>query len=208
MQQDAVRVWYEKFTQEGLNWGLKFAVMEEVFRDLQRDPPQINEDELIQIMNMALVNQKPSTWDFRHDHLADLLTGVEFIGPQEQQERGFEGENHVFANPRAALFTASFSRRAPGETQTHSTAAHIPKEIAHALRYNQDTTPVLDALRAVVSNKLSNHILLPESEAGCQVSDVYFPHIRGRLPFVVLLKRSMTVNLLTGLIAQGLQTSA
>lgn len=36
MQQDAVRVWYDKFTQEGLNWGPKFAVMEEVFRDRAR----------------------------------------------------------------------------------------------------------------------------------------------------------------------------
>jgi acyl transferase domain-containing protein len=36
MKQDAVRVWYDKFTQEGLNWGPKFAVMEEVFRDRAR----------------------------------------------------------------------------------------------------------------------------------------------------------------------------
>ncbi|GKZ79415.1 hypothetical protein AnigIFM56816_003603 [Aspergillus niger] len=64
----------------------------------------INEDELIQIMNMALVNQRPCTWDSRYDHLAGshILTGVEFTGLQEQRERGFEGDNHVLADPRAA----------------------------------------------------------------------------------------------------------
>ncbi|KAH8433410.1 type I polyketide synthase [Aspergillus melleus] len=36
MQQDAVRVWYSKFSQEGLNWGPQFAVLEEVFRDRER----------------------------------------------------------------------------------------------------------------------------------------------------------------------------
>ncbi|KAJ5356106.1 Acyl transferase/acyl hydrolase/lysophospholipase [Penicillium concentricum] len=185
----------------------------------------INEDELIQIMNMALVNQRPRTWDSRYDHLAGshLLTGVEFIGLQEQRERGFEGDNHVFADPRAALFTASFSRRAAGETKTHSAAAHLPGEIARALRDNQDTEYIIDALRAVVSKKLSNLILLPESELeadrplgefgldsmlAAEFRTFIFRTFEVDVPFVVLLKRSTTVNLLTGLIAQGLQTSA
>ncbi|KAJ5182352.1 Acyl transferase/acyl hydrolase/lysophospholipase [Penicillium cf. viridicatum] len=184
----------------------------------------INEDELIQIMNMALVNQRPCTWDSRYDHLAGshLLTGVEFIGLQEQRERGFEGDNHVFADPRAALFTASFVRRAAGESETHSAAAHLPREIARALRDHQDTASILDELRAVVSKKLSNLILLPDSELeadrplgefgldsmlAAEFRTFIFRTFEVDVPFVVLLKRSTTVNLLTGLIAQGLQTN-
>ncbi|KAJ5817603.1 Acyl transferase/acyl hydrolase/lysophospholipase [Penicillium robsamsonii] len=184
----------------------------------------INEDELIQIMNMALVNQIPSTWDSRYDHLAGshLLTGVEFIGLQGQRERGFEGDNHVFADPRAALFTASFSRCAAGERETHSAAAHLPGEIARALRDNQDTEYILDTLRGVVSKKLSNLILLPESELeadrplgdfgldsmlAAEFRTFIFRTFEVDVPFIVLLKRSTTVNLLTGLIAQGLQMS-
>ncbi|KAJ5807079.1 Acyl transferase/acyl hydrolase/lysophospholipase [Penicillium riverlandense] len=185
----------------------------------------INEDELIQIMNMALVNQRPYTWDIRYDHLAGshLLTGVEFIGLQEQRERGFEGDNHVFADPRAALFTASFARRAAGESETHSAAAHLPGEIARALRDHQDTASILDALRAVISKKISNLILLPESELeadrplgdfgldsmlAAEFRTFIFRTFEVDVPFVVLLKRSTTVNLLTSLIAQCLETSA
>ena len=118
IQQDAVRVWYDKLTQEELNWGTNFATMEEVFRDRPRTAQvaaatthlqqrekfsqymahpisidvmlqtafvattggwvsklranietlmkrkgihPINEDELIQIVNMALMNQRPCT---------------------------------------------------------------------------------------------------------------------------------------------------
>ncbi|KAJ5701471.1 Acyl transferase/acyl hydrolase/lysophospholipase [Penicillium malachiteum] len=39
MQQDAARVWYERFTQEGLAYGPRFAVMEEIFRDRARAAP-------------------------------------------------------------------------------------------------------------------------------------------------------------------------
>ena len=36
MEQQATRVWYDKFTKEGLNWGPQFAVMEEIFCDRAR----------------------------------------------------------------------------------------------------------------------------------------------------------------------------
>ena len=40
MEQQATRVWYDKFTKEGLNWGPRFAVMEEVFCDRARQAHQ------------------------------------------------------------------------------------------------------------------------------------------------------------------------
>jgi acyl transferase domain-containing protein len=36
MEQHATRIWYEKFTKEGLNWGPQFAVMQEIFCDRAR----------------------------------------------------------------------------------------------------------------------------------------------------------------------------
>ncbi|PYH68297.1 polyketide synthase [Aspergillus vadensis CBS 113365] len=187
----------------------------------------INEDELIQIMNIALVNQRPCTWDSRYDHLAGshILTGVEFTSLQEQRERGFEGDNHVLADPRAALFTASFARGAAGEgkSETQNAAAHLPGDIARALRDNQSVESSLDALRAVVSKKISNLILLPEADLkadqplGDSVLDsmlaaefrtFIFRMFEVDVPFVVLLKRSTTVNHLVDMIAQGLRASA
>lgn len=40
MDQQATRVWYDKFTKEGLNWGPHFAVMEEIFCDRARQAHQ------------------------------------------------------------------------------------------------------------------------------------------------------------------------
>ncbi|GFN14344.1 polyketide synthase [Aspergillus tubingensis] len=187
----------------------------------------INEDELIQIMNMALVNQEPCTWDFRYDHLAGshILTGVEFTSLREQRERGFEGDNHVLADPRAALFTASFARGAAGEgkSETQKAAAHLLGDIAQALRDNQSVESSLDALRAVVSKKISNLILLPENDLkadqplgdsgldsmlAAEFRTFIFRMFEVDIPFVVLLKRSTTVNHLVDMIAQGLRASA
>ncbi|GLB08646.1 type I Iterative Polyketide synthase (PKS) [Aspergillus tubingensis] len=187
----------------------------------------INEDELIQIMNMALVNQRPCTWDPRYDHLAGshILTGVEFTSLREQRERGFDGDNHVLADPRATLFTASFARGAAGEGkgETQNAAAQLPGDIARALRDNQNVESCLDALRAVVSKKISNLILLPENDLkvdqplgdsgldsmlAAEFRTFIFRMFEVDIPFVVLSKRSTTVNHLVDMIAQGLQASA
>ncbi|RAH60136.1 polyketide synthase [Aspergillus piperis CBS 112811] len=187
----------------------------------------INENELIQIMNLALVNQRPCTWDPRYDHLAGshILTGVEFTSLQEQRERGFEGDNHVLADPRAALFTASFARGAAGEgkSETQNAAAQLPGDIARALRDNQNMESCLDALRAVVSKKISNLILLPENDLkadqplgdsgldsmlAAEFRTFVFRMFEVDIPFIVLLKRSTTVNHLVDIIAQGLRASA
>ncbi|RAK85213.1 polyketide synthase [Aspergillus costaricaensis CBS 115574] len=187
----------------------------------------INEDELIQIMNMALVNQRPCTWDSRYDHLAGshILTGVEFTCLQEQRERGFEGDNHVLADPRAALFTASFARGAAGKrkSETQNAAAQLPGGIARALRDNQNVESCLDALRAVVSKKISNLILLPENDLktdqplgdsgldsmlAAEFRTFIFRMFEVDIPFVVLLKRSTTVDHLVDMIAQDLRARA
>lgn len=186
----------------------------------------INEDELIQIMNMALVNHGRCTWDSRYDHLAGshILTGVEFTGLQEQRERGFEGDNHVLADPRAALFTASFARHAAGEgegkCEKRNATVYLPKNFARALRENQDVESTLNALRTVLSKKISNLILLPETDLqanqplgdsgldsmlAAEFRTFIFRMFEVDIPFMVLLKRSTTVNLLTDMIAQSLQ---
>ena len=73
----------------------------------------IDEDELLQIIDLALTNQHPTIWKPHYDNLVSshLLTGFEFIGLKAQREQGFEGDNHVLADPRAALFAAACQMR-------------------------------------------------------------------------------------------------
>ncbi|PWY84064.1 hypothetical protein BO83DRAFT_422713 [Aspergillus eucalypticola CBS 122712] len=166
----------------------------------------INEDKLIQIMNMALVNQRPCTWASRYDHLSGshILTGVEFISLQGQQDRGFEAAGE-------------------GKSETQNAAAHLPEDIARALRDNQNVESSLDALRAVVSKKMSNLILLPETDLkadqplgdsgldsmlAAEFRTFIFRMFEVDIPFLVLLKRSTTVNHLVDMIAQSLRANA
>lgn len=123
----------------------------------------IDEDELLQIMDLALTNEHPTTWKMHYDNLVSshLLTGVEFIGLKAQREQGFEGDNHVLADPRAALFAAAFARSTNAANGVGMAASHgLPEKVAKALQHGGDTS-VLHAIRSIVANEISNLVLLP-----------------------------------------------
>ncbi|KAH8433408.1 acyl carrier protein [Aspergillus melleus] len=190
----------------------------------------MNEDELIQTMNMAVTNQRPATWDSRYDHLAGshLLSGMEFIslrGHQDAGARGFDSDNPILSDPRAALFAASFSRTATSkETTKYGANPPLPETetIKRRLRDDNDTNPssAIDALRTAVSRKISSLVLLAEgvllgpdqplsgfgldSMLAAELRTFVFRAWNVDVPFVVLLKKNMTVNGLVGLIAEEL----
>ncbi|KAL1971037.1 hypothetical protein VTN77DRAFT_2871 [Rasamsonia byssochlamydoides] len=184
----------------------------------------INEDELLQIMDLALTNQHPSTWKSHYDHLVSshLLTGVEFIGLKEQRNRGFEGDNHVLADPRASLFAAAFARSTNKEDYSVS-ATGLPEEVVKALREQGSggaSSSVLDAVRDIVARKISNLILLPagklrpdqklgdfglDSMLAAEFRTFVFHALEVDVPFVILLNKSTTVNSLAQLITEGLE---
>ena len=117
--------------------------------------PAINEDELLQIMDLALTNQHPKTWTPHYDKLVSshLLTGIEFMGLKEQRDHGFEGNNHVLADSRASLFAATFARSTNAADGAGATAGHgLPEEVAIALRDGSNAS-VLDAVRTIVAKK-------------------------------------------------------
>ncbi|PWY86696.1 polyketide synthase [Aspergillus heteromorphus CBS 117.55] len=190
----------------------------------------ITKEELLQIMDLAIAHQNPTTWESRYDHLAasHLLTGVEFTGLEEQRDRGFEKDNYILSDPRASLFATAFSRRMGGNSTTHPNSLHtsnnhLPAELKNALQESKhgsnQSLPILDALRNLVSRKLSNLILLPEgklqpdqplgdfgldSMLAAEFRTFIFRTLGVDVPFVALLDRGATVDVLAGLIAEGL----
>ena len=186
----------------------------------------INEDELLQIMDLALMNQHTSAWKPRYDQLASshLLMGIEFIGLKEQRDRGFDGDDHILADPRASLFAAAFARSTNAGEGIGVSAGHgLPEEVAKALREqggNGGGTSILDAVRMVVAKKMSNLILLPmeklqsdqklgefglDSMLAAEFRTFIFHALEVDLPFVTLLNKDTSVNSLAQLITKGLQ---
>ena len=186
----------------------------------------INEDELLQIIDLALTNQQQSgTWRPHYDSLArsHLLTGIEFTGLKEQRDRGFEGDNHVLADPRASLFAAAFARSTNAADGTAAGHGHnLPEEIAKALldSGSNSTLSVLDAVRAVVAKKISNLILLPvedlrpeqplgqfglDSMLAAEFRTFVFKALGVDVPFMTLLAKDTSVDGLAQLIANEVE---
>ena len=184
----------------------------------------ITEDELLQIVDLALAHPRPSSSSTGRPHHYDtlvtshLLTGIEFAGLQEQRDRGFEGDNHVLADPRASLFAAAFARSSSNNNNTTkgATAVGLPKEVAKALR---NGASVLDAIRAIVTKKISNLILLPadklspsqhlgdfglDSMLAAEFRTFVFKAFGGvDVPFMTLLAKETSVDGLARIVAEG-----
>ena len=187
----------------------------------------ITEDELLQIVDLALAHPRPTTTasstggPHHYDTLvtSHLLTGIEFAGLKEQRDRGFEGDNHVLADPRASLFAAAFARSSNNNNATNgATAVGLPEELGKALR-NGASVP--DAIRAIVTKKISNLILLPadklspsqrlgdfglDSMLAAEFRTFVFKAFGGvDVPFMTLLAKQTSVDGLARIIAQGLE---
>lgn len=180
----------------------------------------INEDELLQIIDLALTSQHPKTWTPHYDKLVSshLLTGIEFMGLKEQRDHGFEGDNHVLADPRASLFAAAFARSMNAADGAGAAAGHgLPEEVAKALR-DGSSASVLDAVRTIVAKKISDLILLPvkklkpkqdlgdfglDSMLAAEFRTFTFKALEVDVPFMTLLAKSTSVNSLTQLIADA-----
>lgn len=183
----------------------------------------ITEDELLQILDLAIAHQSPSTWAPHYDGLvgAHILTGIEFTGLKEQRDRGFEGGNHVLADPRASLLAVAFERSTGGSDRSAVAAGHrLPTEVTQALASGGSTTSVFDAVQAIVANKISNLILLPveqlrpeqklgefgiDSMLAAEFRVAIFHALEVDVPFMTLLDKHTSVRSLTEIIMEGLE---
>ncbi|KAI1142338.1 polyketide synthase [Hypoxylon sp. FL0543] len=184
----------------------------------------ITEEELLQILDLAIAHQSPTTWTPHYDGLvgAHVLTGIEFIGLKEQRDRGFEGGNHVLADPRASLLAAAFERSTRGSSGAAVSASHIlPPEVAKVLASGGSIASVFDAVQNIVAKKISNLILLPveqlkpeqklgefgiDSMLAAEFRTSIFHALEVDVPFMTLLSKQTTVRMLTEIIMEGLES--
>lgn len=168
----------------------------------------INEDELLQILDLAISSSLGTDSRPLFDALANghLLTGIEFVGLKEQRDRGFEGDNHVLLDPRASLLAAAFARSTDSAGPSHEKLQHRS----------------LNAVRDIVAQKISHLILLPierlkpdqhlsdfgiDSMLAAEFRTFIFHTLEVDVPFMTLLGKATTVNSLAELISHMLNSA-
>ncbi|KAL1869060.1 putative secondary metabolism biosynthetic enzyme [Paecilomyces lecythidis] len=186
----------------------------------------INEDEVLQIMDLAITNQLPETWTPYYDRLvgSHILTGVEFEDLKQLRDQGFEGDNTLITDPRAALFGAALKRSINHQSFSSAGGSNLSEQVLKALRdTSRNNTAVLNALGDIISQKVSSLILLPEgklksdqqlgnfgldSMLAAEFRAFIFHALGVDVPFVMFLSHTTTVDSLVTFIAEGLRVKS
>ena len=187
----------------------------------------INEDELLQIFDLALSNDPAKCYRggngvYDQGSLHHLLTGVEFVGLAEQRRRGFEGHNHVLHDPRASLFAAAYDRSTPATNLDEiQRGGDRVGRLLTDLQAENSSASMLDIVKTLVTRKIANLILLAPEEVKTEtqfseygLDSMLAAELRGHIfremevdvPFMTLLDKNSSVNSLSQLIASELST--
>jgi len=202
---------------------------------LRKGIQPINEQELLQICDIALSNQgkslaPPSCQPFAEGH---LLTGLESRGMVNLRRQGFEALSHVLEDPRAELLANSLFEEYEKEAKIDFLVKDAPgtqlSTVLAVLRPNgvRCASPtdiaLLDAIQSVVGSKICDLLLLtaeqltPHTPLGTFGMDsmlaadsrhFIFHTFHVDVPFLVLLAPHTAVASLAGLIGFQLWSNA
>ncbi|KAL8860968.1 MAG: hypothetical protein Q9178_002723 [Gyalolechia marmorata] len=117
----------------------------------------INEDELSQIIDIALSQARSAKGNY--DALADghILTGLETSGLKLLRQKGFEGTNPTLNDPRALLLASALDGASGSAAKSNS---GLPAELAKALE-GGNGKDVLEVVLLLIKKRFSNLVLVP-----------------------------------------------
>lgn len=172
---------------------------------LRKGIQAINEDELLQIIDVALSSQPtiPHAYDaFAHNH---ILTGLEPLGLKELRKKGFEGESPTLNDPRASVLAGSLE----GDLSVQRQDENLPAEVVKAI---EDGKPLSDAVLYHIMKRFSNLVLIPlekvdatkalaaygmDSMTAAEFRTWFFQTFKVDIPFLELLSKTVTISSLS-----------
>ena len=175
---------------------------------LRKGIQAINEDELLQIIDVALSSREviPHAYDaFAHSH---ILTGLEPLGLKELRKKGFEGESPTLSDPRASVLAGSLE----GDSTLKSQADNLPMEISKAV---ENGIQLSEAVLQHISKRFSNLVLVPlekvdaakplaaygmDSMIAAEFRTWFFQSFQVDIPFLELLSKTVTINSLSEIV--------
>ena len=198
---------------------------------LRKGVHPFTEDELLQIIDISLC--PPSTEPIAlvdealgadHYMQGHILTGLELHGFQKIRDRGFNRQLKVLEDPRCAMIAGSFSNLSSTNDSSHipngKNTNNLPRAVSMALASNEgnsspDTT-LVEAVQAVVVEKISSLLLVPstrllketqlagfgmESMLAAEFRSDMFQAFKVDIPFMVLLNEKTSIGTLVELVA-------
>ncbi|KAI0886290.1 ketoacyl-synt-domain-containing protein [Annulohypoxylon maeteangense] len=189
---------------------------------LRKGIQAINEDEMLQIIDIALSQQTdvPNTTGDAYDELGlgHVLTGLEPLGLRELRAKGFEGTSPVLGDPRASLLSAALDEETSGSGSGSGSGSTngLAAEIAEAINSGSSVT---EAALAMVVTKFSSLVLMPKDKidvhkpmSGVGIDSMLAAEFRAwvfqafkvDVPYLTLLSSTATLSTISELISQTL----
>lgn len=183
---------------------------------LRKGIQAINEDELLQIVDIALSTDATVPHAYDQSAHAHVLTGLEPFGLKELRKKGFEGMNPTLHDPRAAILARALDGQA--DVAYKNEDGSLPAEVVHDLE-----TGVLlaDAILTHVTKRFGNLVLLPlaqvdgskpladygmDSMIAAEFRTWFFQTFHIDIPFLTLLNKTSTVLSLSEAVTTGVET--
>lgn len=182
---------------------------------LRKGIQAMNEDELLQIVDIALSSDATMPHAYDHYALAHILTGLEPFGLKELRKKGFEGTNPTLHDPRAAVLARALDGQA--DLAYKNQDGNIPVEIVDALEKGE---LLAEATLCHVAKRFANLVLLPleqvevskpladygmDSMIAAEFRTWFFQSFHVDIPFLTLLSKTSTLLSLSEAITTGVE---
>ena len=130
---------------------------------LRKGIQPISQDELIQIVDLALSSEESARPELCDDPLAagDILTGLEPQGLKKIQKKGFEGDNIVFDDPRVSLVALAFHGQQGPSSGAKEDLDTFSAELSAAIQSEGSESPLRCAIESLTANRFSQLTLTP-----------------------------------------------
>ena len=183
---------------------------------LRKGIQALDEDELLQILDIALSS------DMNISHVGDtsaqaqILTGLEPLGLLEQRKKGFEATSITFKDPRASILAGVLD--AGEDVAPVGPTGDLPAPVAKAV---ESGTPLAEAIYASVASRFGNLVLLPttkieerkplsaygmDSMIAAEFRTWFFQAFKVDIPFLELLNKSVTVGSLASTVTESINS--
>ncbi|KAK8102456.1 hypothetical protein PG984_015602 [Apiospora sp. TS-2023a] len=185
---------------------------------LRKGIQAINEDEFLQITDLALSQpmRVPHVWDAAA--AGHVLTGLEPFGFLALRRQGFDVTNLTFNDPRALVLAAVVDDSDADKKQQHAQAgggSGLPAEVASAM--DDEGATLEEAVLRHVTARFGNLVLTPahkvppqkplaefgmDSMIAAEFRTWFFQAFRIDVPFLELLSKTVTVASLAAVVSK------